>query len=78
MNEPLLTPQERYLSPKELSRHLDDKISPKTLANWRSAGRGPRFRRVGNKILYPMSSVEAWETTTEYGSTRDYCSRCAA
>jgi pyruvate/2-oxoglutarate dehydrogenase complex dihydrolipoamide acyltransferase (E2) component len=54
---------EQYLSPKELSEHLDHKISPKTLANWRSAGRGPRYRRVGNKILYAMSWIEEWEAT---------------
>jgi hypothetical protein len=78
MTGPHFTPQEPQLSPKELSQRLDHKIAPKTLANWRSAGRGPRFRRIGNKILYPMSWIEAWEATTEYGSTRDYSGRCAA
>jgi hypothetical protein len=63
---------ERFLSPKELSEHLDHKISPKTLANWRNPNkpRGPAFRRVGNKILYPMSAIEAWEQTGVHWSPK--------
>lgn len=33
-------------------------IAPGTLANWRSRGEGPKFYRVGRKILYRLDDVE--------------------
>ena len=52
-------------------------VSVKTLANWRTAGRGPKFRRIGNKILYPKSQVEAWWAEHLHSSTADYPERSA-
>lgn len=65
---------ETYLTPKELHEHLSKKIAVKTLANWRcdELGRGPRFRRMGNKILYPLAEVEKWEQAQEFATTHDY------
>jgi hypothetical protein len=62
------------LTPRELSARWNNKIAPKTLANWRSdpARKGPTFRRYGNKILYPLSAVIAFEKAREFGTTRDY------
>ena len=31
--------------------------APRTLANWRSAGRGPRFFRVGRLIRYRLEDL---------------------
>jgi hypothetical protein len=31
-----------------------------TLANWRMQGRGPRFYRVGRKIVYKPEDIEAF------------------
>jgi len=71
---------EPHFTPQELSKRWDGKITVKTLANWRSdpAGKGPAFRRFGNKILYPLSAVEAYERATQYATTRDYGKRIAA
>lgn len=65
---------ESYLTPTELSQRWSGKISPKTLANWRCdrTGKGPPFRRFGNKILYPLSAVQAWEAAHQHTSTADY------
>lgn len=65
---------EKYLTPKELSERWEGKISVKTLANWRCdpIGKGPKFRRFGNKILYPLSGVEAYERANHFGSTSEY------
>ena len=33
-------------------------IAAGTLANWRTQGRGPKYFRVGRKILYRLEDVE--------------------
>jgi predicted DNA-binding transcriptional regulator AlpA len=34
-------------------------LAPQTLSNWRSAGKGPRFVRIGTRtIRYPKSALE--------------------
>lgn len=56
------------LTPKELCARWEGNISDKTLANWRShkpEPKGPRFRRVGNRILYPIEAVIAYEQARE-------------
>lgn len=35
-------------------------FSEKTLRNWRSLGKGPRFIRWGNTVRYRMRDIEAW------------------
>lgn len=40
-------------------------IDVKTLSNWRIAGKGPSFVKVGvgrnGKVLYRLDDIEAWE-----------------
>jgi hypothetical protein len=59
-----------YMTSKELSARWEKHISVKTLANWRCDGKGPRFRRYGNKILYSLEEVEAYEQANVLSSTR--------
>lgn len=38
-------------------------VSARTLANWRAAGRGPRYARVGmdhSPVLYRICDIESW------------------
>lgn len=51
----------QYLTPKELSDRYKGQISQRTLANWRSSGEGPKFTKIGGRVLYPIQSVEEWE-----------------
>lgn len=39
------------------------RLSPKTLANWAAMNppKGPRFAKVGGKVRYRRSDVEAWQ-----------------
>lgn len=46
---------EGLLSPKQAASLLA--MSPRTLANWRCNGMGPRFVRHGQRIWYPKSGV---------------------
>lgn len=50
---------EEYLTPKELAARL--KMHKVTLAQWRKNKKGPRFRRFGKAIRYPLHAVIAWE-----------------
>lgn len=35
-------------------------LNPKTLANLRSQGRGPRFFKRGRKVFYRVEDLERW------------------
>ena len=40
-------------------------ISPKTLANYATLGRGPRPRKIGGRIWYDLEDLKAFVTTGE-------------
>jgi hypothetical protein len=43
--------------------------TPGTMARWRRTGKGPRFIRVGKKIAYRRSDLEAWLDGQTYSNT---------
>lgn len=52
-----MPPQTRVnLREREAALHIG--VAPKTLANWRSAGRGPRFSRLGRAIVYRVEDLD--------------------
>jgi len=44
-------------------------LSPKTLPNWRSHGRGPVYRKHGRKVIYNISDLRAWSDAQARHST---------
>lgn len=62
----------RYLTPAELTERWSGRINVRTLANWRSAGRGPKFARLGGVIMYPVAEIEAFENRSTVQSTSQY------
>lgn len=48
-------------TPAEVGAYL--RKSPKTLANWRSRGIGPRWRKAGHSVLYRRADVDKWLDT---------------
>lgn len=64
-----------YLTPAQLCARWLGRISDKTLANWRSDQKGPRYKRFGSRILYPLDGVEEWEREQEHQSTSEYSTR---
>lgn len=61
-----------YLTPEELSARFRGRIAVRTLSNWRCLGTGPKFVKLGGRILYPLAEVEAWEARRTAGSTAEY------
>jgi len=52
-------PAPQLLNAVEASVRLG--LSPKTLANWRSSGGGPRFVKIGAGVVrYPVAEIDAW------------------
>ena len=51
--------QPRHLNQIELSRRWN--ISHRTLERWRSIGHGPDYLKLGGRVLYRVSDVEAFE-----------------
>jgi hypothetical protein len=51
--------EKAFLTSKELSDRW--RLSDQTLANWRYAGKGPRYIRVGSRVLYPIEGIHSFE-----------------
>jgi len=47
-----------YITAKEVERAFG--IAEKTLANWRSQGRGPVYYKLGGKVRYKLADLEDW------------------
>lgn len=51
------------ITPRELVERYRRCISERTLANWRSNGEGPRFVKIGGRVMYSLAAVMDWEKT---------------
>jgi len=49
------------LTPQALADRWQGQISLVTLATWRSRKLGPRYIKIGGRVLYPLHGVEEWE-----------------
>ena len=47
-------------------------LAPRTLEDFRSRGGGPKYRRLGNRILYRPEDLDSWVDSHSYGSTSEY------
>ena len=47
------------LRPTEAGKHLGG-IAPETLDTWRSRGRGPKYVKIGGKVFYRISDLDAF------------------
>lgn len=66
-------PQEiTYLTPEEVSARFRGRVAVRTLSNWRCLGTGPKYCKIGGRILYPLHEIEAWEAGRTAVSTAGY------
>lgn len=56
------------MTTKELAKEWG--VSAGTLANWRSQNRGPKFLRLGRKVVYKTKDIEKFESVSEVNLTR--------
>ena len=66
----------RHLNQIELAARLN--ISPRTLERWRWTGEGPRFMKVGGRVVYRLEDVEGYEVSQLRNSTAEISSKPAA
>jgi predicted site-specific integrase-resolvase len=57
----------KHLNAVELSRRWS--VSPRTLERWRWLGQGPRFLKIGGRVVYRLEDVEAYEAENMRAST---------
>ncbi len=53
------TIDQAHLTQLELAQRW--RLSDRTLEKWRQTRRGPRYLRVGGRVLYPQNEVERFE-----------------
>jgi hypothetical protein len=52
-------------TPGDLVAYFADRVTEKTLANWRAAGMGPPFVKVGSAVLYRPAAARSWTEAQE-------------
>ncbi len=57
----------KHLNQIELSRRWS--ISPRTLERWRWLGQGPRYLKIGGRVVYRLEEIEAFEAQQTRAST---------
>lgn len=55
-----------------MSDRYGGRVSVRTLANWRWAGNGPKFTRIGGRILADLNELVQWEDKRTVEHTGDY------
>lgn len=60
----------RHLHQIDLARRWH--LSPRTLERWRSQGQGPRYLKIGGRVLYRLEDIEAFEADGLKNDTQDY------
>lgn len=59
----------RYFRTPEAGRYLG--LSGRTLEKHRTYGTGPRYRKIGGRVVYALSDLEAWADQGAQISTTD-------
>lgn len=65
-----------YLTTEKLAEFLN--ISTQTLNKWRWEGKGPRFIKLGSRVVYDMADVEAYIASQVRSSTTSSGRDCHA
>ena len=57
----------QFLDQKDLANRW--LISPRTLEQWRWQGRGPRYLKIGGRVVYRLSDIETFELASVHVNT---------
>lgn len=69
MPDPLAGLPPRYLRTPEAARFLS--LSGRTLEKHRTYGTGPRYRKIGGRVVYAVEDLQAWADQGTATSTSD-------
>ena len=47
------------------------RLSPRTLEAWRLSGGGPRYRKLGHRVVYTQGDIDTWVEAQTRTSTSD-------
>jgi Helix-turn-helix domain len=53
-----------YASEDDLASELQ--VHPKTIERWRATGEGPPHTKIGRKVFYKRTSLDAWLAKREH------------
>lgn len=71
MTSALVMQPARYFNNAEAADFL--KLSPRTLEKLRVVGGGPKFRKLGRRVVYALEDLESWTSARIRSSTSDTC-----
>ena len=63
------TSAKKYLSSIEAARYLG--VSSSMLAKKRLSGNGPRFSKLGKRVLYDVADLDLWTSQSRRSSTSE-------
>ncbi len=63
---------DNLLTAQQLAARWENKVPLRTIERWRSTGQGPKYMKLGGKVLYPLAEVEAFEARSTVGSVAEY------
>jgi hypothetical protein len=66
----------KHLNQIELSRRWS--ISPRTLERWRWLHQGPRYLKIGGRVVYRLDDIEAYEASQVHAPTAKAAGTSAA
>lgn len=59
----------RFLNNAEAASFL--RLSPRTLEKRRMQGDGPRFRKIGRRVIYALDDLVSWANAHSFAATFD-------
>jgi predicted DNA-binding transcriptional regulator AlpA len=62
-----------YFTTSELAGELE--LAENTLRVWRVQGRGPKFLKLGSRVVYRRSDIEEWLSASTYHNTSEVGAR---
>jgi predicted DNA-binding transcriptional regulator AlpA len=63
-----MTAVDEYLPAAEVAAEI--RVSPGTLRSWRALNKGPRSFKVGRKLMYLRSELDAWKAEQQQATSR--------
>jgi hypothetical protein len=59
-----------FLTSEDVVARWNGALTTWTLERWRSRGTGPRFTKMGSRVVYALSDIESFEAESRHLSTR--------